>query len=434
MRSANRTNANNTYNVNASGYINNNNANNANCALPDRVFRACQVCAQRGYGEEKRKGLKSGPQGRIKRRDTVDACIGTVVHAEICYFLLKEGDTVDEDNVTSFDSLWDAAKKCSHGVMWKDSAAYFVLNRIHEVSKLSVQLQNGTYRQRTPTYFTVTHPKRREIASLSFRDRVYQRSLYDNAVYPQIVPHLIYDNGACLTNKGTDFTRNRLKCFLQKYYRKHGADGYIVHADVKGYFPNMPHEAVLKCFRKLLAPDTYERVKDILSVFPGDSGYPPGSPMVQMAGVALLNDLDHVIKDRLRMKYYIRYMDDMIVIVQDRSQAIYILDVIAKELEKVGLRLNTEKTRVVSLRSGELFLGFRFRLTETGKVLMLTDPVRVKAERRKLCRMAILVSKGTMKEEKRRACYESWRAHASKGTNRALILKMDRDFYHNTED
>lgn len=95
--------------------------------------------------------------------------------------------------------------------------------------------------------------------SISFRDRVYQRSLNDVGIYPAMTKGFIYDNAACQKGKGADFARNRFKCHLQRYYRKHGCDGYILKMDVRGYYPNMRHDVAKAVFQEKLDPEVYRR-------------------------------------------------------------------------------------------------------------------------------------------------------------------------------
>ena len=144
--------------------------------------------------------------------------------------------------------------KCKCGVLWKDSTAAFYHRGIAKTIRLSRQLKNNRYKAAPPKHFKVTYPKPREIASISFRDRVYQRSLNDNAVYPLMTRSFIYDNYACQKGKGPDKARERLKEFLQSYYRKYGLEGYVAQFDIHGYYPNMSHAAVENIFKKKL-PD-----------------------------------------------------------------------------------------------------------------------------------------------------------------------------------
>lgn len=112
------------------------------------------------------------------------------------------------NSVISFDALYESMLKCKCGVIWKQSVSSFVLNAIPNILRLERELNNGTYVPRPPREFLITYPKKREAVSIAFRDRVYQRSLNDNQIYPQMVKSLIYDNCACQKGKGTDFARN----------------------------------------------------------------------------------------------------------------------------------------------------------------------------------------------------------------------------------
>ena len=272
---------------------------------------------------------------------------------------------MDEEEIIGYEALWASMMKCKAGVIWKDSVATFFLNGVREIRKLSEELKNGTYKERPHRFFTVTSPKERRIMSISFRDRIYQRSLNDIVIYPEMVKHFIYDNGACQKGKGTKFARERMKCHLQRYWRKHGLDGWILKMDVKGYYPNMRHDVAKETFRRYLPANVQAR---------------------------------------------------------------------AEKLGEIGFALHREKTRIIPLREGVMFLGFHFRLTETGKVILLIDSDRVAAERRKLKRMAQLVKAGKMTREKADECYRSWKAHAENGNSWRLIRKMDRYYMSLWED
>ena len=332
-----------------------------------------------------------------------------------------------EQSVISFDALYESMLKCKKGVLWKDSAAGFYLRAGEKILNLSKQLQNGTYRAKPPMHFMITSPKPREIASVAFRDRVYQRSLNDNVVYPTMVRSFIYDNYACIKGKGTDAARNRLKEFLRRYYRKHGQAGYVCQFDIKGYYPNMNHAMTEETFRKKLDPQSFERVKTILrDQYGGDAGYNPGSQLVQIAGIAVLDGMDHFIKEQLHIKLYIRYMDDFLLIHQDKEYLEECKERIRQYLTGLKFQINEKKTRVYPLKDGIEFLGFTFRLTSTGKVLMLIRPENVKRERKKLYRLVQKCKRGEIPKESVDESYKAWRTHAAKGNSFKLIQRMDR--------
>ncbi len=335
---------------------------------------------------------------------------------------------MDDEEIIGYDALWESMMKCKRGVTWKDSVANFVLNGPKETARLSDDLMSGRYRERPHKYFRITSPKEREIMSISFRDRVYQRSLNDVAIYPAMSRSFIRDNCACQKGKGTDFARKRWKTHLQRFFRKHGRNGFVLKLDVKGYYPNMSHEEVKRKFARHLDPNVYERAAEILDGFPGDKGFNPGSQIIQIAGISILDDLDHYIKERLRVRHYIRYMDDMLLIGETAEQLEEWRREIEERLGAIGFRLHPTKSRIIPLTREIEFLGFRYRLTPTGKVVMILDPARVRAERKKLVRLVRLAREGKITREKVDQCYSCWRNHASKGNSWHLLQKTDK-FY-----
>lgn len=123
-------------------------------------------------------------------------------------------------------------------------------------------------------------------------------------------------------------------------------------------------------------------------------------------------------------------MDDSIIIHEDKQYLEYCKTKIEEKLKDLGFNLHEKKTKIYELNKEIPFLGFKHRLTNTGKIIMLVKTETVKRERRKLVRMSHLVQKGFMKKQKVDECYASWKAHASKGNSFKLIQRMDK-FYKN---
>lgn len=330
------------------------------------------------------------------------------------------------EEVISFEALYESMHKCKKNVLWKDSTASFYLNGIEQTLRLEKELKNNTYKARPPKKFEITHPKRREAVSIAFRDRVYQRSLNDNILYPTMTKSFIYANMACQKGKGTDKARDLLDKILKQYYRKFGLEGNALQCDIKGYYLNMQHWVVEGNFEKRLQEDACERAIGILKgQYEGTKGYNPGSQMVQIAGISVLDGMDHFIKERLHVKYYVRYMDDFILIGNTKEEMQHCKEEIEKYLKNIEFELNSKKTKIYEIKEGIKFLGFTHRLTNTGKVVRIIDPQNVKQERKKLRRMVGLVRKGRIKKEKVDKCFGSWKAHASKGNSTKLIRRMD---------
>ena len=326
----------------------------------------------------------------------------------------------------SFYNLYKSMHKCKSGVMWKDGTINFVINGPSEIYKLEQSLQNGTYEERKHKIFTIYEPKKRDVLSFSFRDRVYHRSLCDNLIYPTMTKSYIYDNHASQIGKGPDKARNRLKCFLQRYFRENKTnDGWVLQCDIKGYYPNMPHEIVKNVFREKLDNFGYQAVERTLNSYPGDIGYNPGSQIIQIAGTSVLDKYDHIVKEEWRIKKYIRFNDDFILIHSSKEKLEQCLEETRKYLKELGFDLN-KKTKIYNIKDGITFLGFKFILTDTGKVIRLVSSEKVKLRKRKIRRMAKLVKKGVLPKEKYFESYNSWRAHASKGNSFKLIKRMDK--------
>lgn len=344
--------------------------------------------------------------------------------------ILRDGGAISSpDTVYSFDALWDSMEKCRRGVVWKDSVAHFVLNGAQEVERLSSELCDGTYRSREPRTFAIHYPKERMIVSIPFRDRVYQRSLNDNVVYPLMTNSFIYDNCACQKGKGTDFARSRLKTHMQRHFRKHGTEGWVLQIDIKGYYRNLLHSHVESVFRERLPEWAFRDVLEILHrQYPGDIGYDAGSQLVQIAGISALDQLDHFIKERLRVKGYVRYMDDMVLIAESKERLEECRSEIRDRLSDIGLSFNEDKTRIFRLQCGIGFLGFNFRLTETGKVVMKAKRSNVRHAKRRFRRMSRNLPRDKLEE-----CYGSYRAHLKKGC-RGDVYMMDRWFKEMIQD
>lgn len=353
--------------------------------------------------------------------DAVSPTDGTAIHA-------TGEDEMDIEEIISFEALYNSMNKCVKGVLWKDGVASFYHNWIRELLRLERELHTGTYRERKPIFFTLTEPKVREIMSIAFRDRIFQRSLNDVAIYPATTRTFIYDNFACQQGKGTEKAKERLKEFLRRFYRRHGTEGYVLQCDIKGYYPNMRHDVAKEILRKYLDDEVYQLAAEILDNFPGEVGFNPGSQIIQIIGITALNEMDHFIKERLRIKYYIRYMDDFLLISNDKKQLEHSLECIKEILANMDMELNLKKTSIYPITKGIKFLGFYFKLKDTGKVVVSIDPKKVKHERRKLRRMANLVKKGLKSREKVDEHFESWKVHASYGDSYKMIQNMN-SFY-----
>lgn len=328
--------------------------------------------------------------------------------------------------------------KCKRGVGWKPTTKCFNLNAPEEILKMHEELASGRWKNGKPKRIKILYPKKRDGLSISFKDRVYQRSINDNVLYPKIQNSFIYDNWACQKGKGPDACRSRIKKWLRSCFIKYGINCYVLHIDIKKYYQNMRHELVEEKFKRYINEDVFKAVKGVLDwQYKGDIGYDPGSQMVQIAGISFLDDLDHYLKEKCHLKYYIRYMDDIFIVHHDRNVLKILLNDIEDKLHKIGLESHEKKTRIIPLKSGFTFLGFKYRVTNTGKIIMSLNGENVKHERRKLRRLVRLAKAGETTKDKADECFRGWCNHASKGNSYKLLTRMNKfykDLWRETSD
>lgn len=346
-------------------------------------------------------------------------------------------ETKDEikEKICKFRSLYKAMHKCKKNVMWKDSVAGYVKNGLVNIYKLRKQLLDGTYKIDKYSIFTIYEPKKRQIVSTRMKDRVFQRSMNDNYLYDAMTKTFIYDNHACQIRKGTKRARDRLTCQMQKYFKKNGLNGYVLKCDLSNYFGSTTHIVAKNATSTRIDNEwvNYHTDKIIDSFDQGDDpnvGMGLGSQITQLTQLAVLDKLDHFIKERLRIKHYIRYMDDFILINGDKEYLKYCLEEISKYLLTLNLNLSVKKTQTFPLKQGIEFLGFTFHLTETSKVIKKLNKKNVTHEKRKLKKLKKIVDDGVLTKENVDECYTSWKAHAKQGDTHNLILSMNK-FYNN---
>ena len=315
--------------------------------------------------------------------------------------------------------------KCRRTVMWKDSVAGYTINNLKNTYKLQQSLMKHTYKIDPYQVFRLYEPKEREIVATRIKDRQFQRSLCDNILYPQVTKSFIYDNCACQRGKGVDFALNRLNCHLQRCFRKHGNSGWVLQCDIRHFFAETPHTvAKYAIAKRVRCQEAVAHTNAIIDSFGGDKGIGLGSQVSQITQLAVLDDLDHYIKEQLHIKGYIRYMDDFLLIHHDRKHLEYCLTVIMGRLAAIGLSLN-KKTHIFPVKQGIVFLKWRFCLTDTGKVIRNMSNKSICKERRKLRKLKALWDKGRITKQDAYNNYQSWCANAKRGNTHTLLLKMD---------
>lgn len=274
-----------------------------------------------------------------------------------------------------FEKLLEAHKKCRCSKQHKRETINFEINLSQNLVSLSKQIINKAYVVDNYKQFKIYEPKERIIEALPYKDRVVLMALCSNIIEPKFEKRLIYDNVACRKGKGTYFGIKRLEKFLHCYYKKFGTNkGYVLKCDIRKYFQSINHEVLFnKLEKENFDKDELWILKLIIDSKNQETGIglPIGNQTSQWFGLYYLDQIDRLIKEKLKIKYYVRYMDDMILVHNDKEY----LKFCKAEIEKCAnnnlkLELNN-KTQITTLKNGIDFLGFRHILTENGKVLRL---------------------------------------------------------------
>ncbi|MDR0883261.1 MAG: RNA-directed DNA polymerase [Oscillospiraceae bacterium] len=275
------------------------------------------------------------------------------------------------DQVFTFENLYAAHLAARKGKRHKAEVIAFEMHLAENLIRLHQALQNRSYRQQGYYSFMVYEPKERLIHAPYYADRVVQHCLCDNLLRPALEPRLIYDNAACRKDKGTHFAMRRLTGFLTDFYRKHGTEGYFLKCDIQKYFNHIAHailkEKLEKVFRE---PDTAHLLCQMIDSYAHDvqTGLPLGNQTSQWFALYYLDSVDRLVKERLQIQYYTRYMDDFILIHQSKKHLRHCLREMRQHCAVLGLTLN-QKTQIFPLRNGVAYLGWQYYLTKSGKVL-----------------------------------------------------------------
>lgn len=314
-----------------------------------------------------------------------------------------------------FDAMYKALKKCCKNVRWKTSVTQYELNGLKNTAKVINLINNNKYKLLPYQEFEINEPKKRHITATRIRDRQVQRSLCDATVYNAITKSFIYDNCACQKNKGTHFAIKRMKEHLRRYYRKYGEEGYYLKCDIHHFFDSIDHSiAKVQIAKRINNEHIRHMLYDIIDSFPGGKGIGLGSQVSQLIALMYLDDMDHLIKEQFHIKYYVRYMDDFILIDPDREKLKKVLRNLQDYISDLGLRFN-KKTTLQKLSKGITFLGWKFILTNTGKVVLKPDKRKLTAKRRKLKGIKRLYHSGKIPAETVEQIKNSMIAHLQHG-------------------
>lgn len=318
--------------------------------------------------------------------------------------------------IYDFESLYRGHLKARLGKRTRPSVQHFEQDLEANLIQLQNELIWGEYKTGKYHRFHVFEPKKREIASVPYRDRVVQHSLV--AQLEPLWDRCFIDHSyACRTGRGMHRGADAAQRMLRKVLREHG-QVYVLKADVSKYFASVDH-GVLKAIlrRKIRCNRTYELCAGIIDsgIHPktlAPKGLPIGNLTSQLWANVYLHELDLYAKHQLKARHYVRYMDDFVIAHQDKAW----LHDARRELEQFlwdSLRLTTnDKTQVfpVATRHGRGLNFLGYHIWPTHRRLRKDSIRRIK---RSLKRLQRQYAEGSVSLELVRQTVQSWVAHAS---------------------
>lgn len=324
---------------------------------------------------------------------------------------------IDEKNIYS------AYKKSLKGNnKYTNEAIEFAMNETYNLRKLRKSLIEETYEFDEYIRFTVYEPKERIIDAPHFKDKIVQLAI-NNILKTVYQPCFIYDSYASLDDKGTHKCVDRIQYFIRKAKWQYGEKAYIVKLDIKKFFYSIDRNILKEILtKKVKCQKTLNLLYKIIDSADSidEKGLPLGNTLSQLFANIYLNEVDQYSKRKLGIKYYIRYMDDTIIIVENKEKANEVKDLIIDfNNKKLNLRMNEKKSKIFPISQGVNAIGFKIHPTH--RLLRNDSKKKIK---RKAKKMKPLIETRRMTIEKAEQILNSWLGHSSHGDSHNFITKL----------
>ncbi len=263
-------------------------------------------------------------------------------------------------------AYWNAKRHKNNSVIEE-----FHKNHIVEILRLHKELKQKKYTPQPLKTFILRDPKTRTICVSDFRDRIVHHALV-GALQPIFEPRFIFDSYASRKGKGTLKAVYRLDSFLRKVTRNgtlrpdektnNEVIGFVLKADIKHYFDAVNHEVLMSILSKKIKDDnilwlTRTILKNYNSGEEG-KGMPLGNWTSQFFANVYLNELDQYIKHVLKAKFYVRYVDDFIIVHRSKRVLEEYKTRIDDFLNSLKLELHPQKCSILPLKNGVPFVGY----------------------------------------------------------------------------
>ena len=297
----------------------------------------------------------------------------------------RERESRSHSDIFSFKNLLTAYYKCRKKKRRTINATKFEINFESELLKLERELKNHTYHPGRSICFIITDPKPREVFAADFRDRVIHHLLvgYLEPIWEKIFVHHSY---SCRQNKGAHTAIKDFRRFSIEISQNFSKPAYYLHIDISAFFMSLKKEILFDIIKRHTKnPDILWLTEQIIfqdptqnfyykgnpklqklipphkSLFhlPKNQGLPIGNLTSQFFANIYLNEIDQFAKHQLKIKYYLRYVDDLLLLSQNTKQLIEWKNKIDDFLwNKLEIKLHPKKQVLQSIYKGANFIGF----------------------------------------------------------------------------
>lgn len=278
--------------------------------------------------------------------------------------------------ICSFETLHKAYLNARKNKRYRDEVLRFSSNLEENLIDIQKSLMEHTYETGKYRKFVISDPKERLIMALPFDDRIVQWAVY-LILNPIFKKQYISDSYGCIIGKGVHMAIRRLQYWLRQVYRT-DKKYYYLKLDISKFYYRVDHEVLINIIKRKISDKEVLLLLDKIinsddtafGLPPGlnigdtqerlfDKGMPIGNLSSQMFANVYMNEVDQYIKRTLRVHYYIRYMDDMIILSNDKAQLHDLKEKIEAFLNDIlKLELN-KKTCIRPVTLGIDFIGYK---------------------------------------------------------------------------
>lgn len=225
-----------------------------------------------------------------------------------------------EDKLT-IEAIYRAHCRARKGKTKRSSVVDVDLRPMIYMTHILNVLRDGIYVPSRFREFTVTDPKKRLVLALPYVDRIVHQWLIEEFIKPYYLPRFIKDSYACIPGRGSHAAVKCIQGYMRDMRQRQGKY-YIVKMDISKYFYNIDRDVLFKILKRATTnPQLLDLLHTIIFSDAARVGIPIGNYTSQYFANIYLNELDQYCKHNLGVKYYVRYMDDFILLAPNKRKA-----------------------------------------------------------------------------------------------------------------